>query len=104
MHISYDKLINEVFTKIAPKYDDLSEEFVKEVSNYYDKDEAITRLFKTFYDQTMTADDDDFFEGYIDEDTGENTRTYDMEWVENQFVDDDSWRDYYLSLQEKSVQ
>lgn len=104
MQISYDKLINEVFTKIAPKYDDLSEDFVNEVSNYYHQDTAITRLFKTFYDQTMTADDDDFFEGYIDEETGENTRTYGMEWVENQFDDDDSWRDYYSDLCENLLQ
>lgn len=101
--ITYDELKNQVFTKIAPKYDELSEEFINEVKKTYNNP-AVSKLFDSFYDQTMTADDDDFFEGYIDEDTGENTRTYDMEWVENQFEDDDSWRDYYSDLCENLLQ
>ena len=45
----------------------------------------------------MEADDDDYFEGYIDDD-GENTRTYDMEWVQSQFEDNDMWEERFNDL------
>lgn len=94
--LNYTELISEIFTNIAPKYDELNKNFIKEVEIKYNHP-VIKQLFDAFYNFTMEADDDDYFEGYID-DNGENTRTYDMEWVQSQFEDNDMWEERFNDL------